>query len=160
MYWCWGLGIQKKSRKDVRFALKHLVSGQEEAVRGCCTMTQRWKPEKMLNFAQLSTRARWPPSLSARLHEMWQRKHRRSLPRWASLSDRSVRQRSPLKAEAAPGTPLSDASQMLVLQQEHLIPLSPCPQRGMRESARARSLRQTSLLGTARPYYSNYLLII
>lgn len=97
----------KNSRKDVYFALKHLVSGQEKAVCDCCAATRRRKPGKTLNFAQLSTyRGLLPPSLGARLQEMGHGEHRRPLAGWASLGGRSMRQRSPLKAEAAPGKPL------------------------------------------------------
>lgn len=142
------------------FALKSLVSGQEKAVYDCCTMTWRWKTGKMLDFGQLSTSACWALSLGVWLHGMQHRKHRRSLSGWASLSGRSMRQRSSLKAGAACGKPLSDAPQKQVLPQDHPVSVSPSPQCSVRGSACARSLLQTALLGMARTCYSNCVLII
>lgn len=150
----------KNRRKEVYFALKSLVSGQEKAGYDCCTTIWRWKPGKMLNFGQLSTSTCWAPSLGAWLHGVQHRKHRRSLPGWASLSGRSMRQRSPLKAGAPSGKPLSDGSQKQVLPQDHPVSVSPSPQCSVRGSACARSLLQTALLGMARTCYSSCVLII
>lgn len=72
-------------------------------------------------------------------------KHCRPLPRWASLIGRSTGQGFPLKAKAAPGEPLSDAPQMLVLPQEHPIS-SPHSRRGSACASKTALLGQALLL--------------
>lgn len=133
----------KNSRKDDYVVLKHLVSGQEKAVRDCCMVMRRWKPGKTLNFAQFSTRACWPPPSVPGCR----RCGTGSTPQAASRVGIPGRQEP--EAKVSPGKPLSAATQMLVLPQEHPISLSPSPQRRLRGSARARSLLETALLGMA-----------